>query len=414
MEIYLVGGAVRDQLLGHPIHDRDWVVVGATPQQLLAKGYQQVGADFPVFLHPQTHEEYALARTERKQGHGYGGFTVDATPEVTLEDDLLRRDLTINAMAQDEHGHLIDPYHGQRDLEQRILRHVSDAFTEDPLRVLRVARYAARYHHFGFTIADETMALMQQLAASGELAHLTAERVWKETARALSDQAPQVYFQVLRQCGALAVWFPELDRLFGVPNPPRWHPEVDTGVHTLMVLQQAAQLSDALPVRYAALLHDLGKGLTPEEKWPSHHGHEKAGVALVKALSDRLKAPNDCRDLAMLVSEYHTHIHQIMALKPATLLKVFNACDAWRKPERFKQLLLACVADARGRTGFETIAYEQADYARAALAAAQQVDVQTIIQAGYQGAAIREQLDKARRRAIAQIKTQYRDDSAAT
>lgn len=404
MKTYLVGGAVRDQLLGHPYHERDWVVVGATPEQMLANGFQQVGADFPVFLHPQTHEEYALARTERKQGHGYTGFTVHAATDVTLEQDLLRRDLTINAIARDEDGNLIDPYHGQRDLEQRVLRHVSPAFAEDPLRVLRVARFAARYRQYGFTIAPETQHLMQQLAHAGELAHLTPERVWKETSRALSGAMPHIYFQTLRDCGALAALFPELDALFGVPNPAQWHPEIDTGIHTLMVLQQASMLSAELPVRFAALVHDLGKAKTPLDKWPSHRGHEQLGLSPVRQLCQRLRVPNPCTELALLVTEFHGHIHRAKELRPQTLLKLFNQCDVWRRPERFAGLLLACEADARGRTGYEQHPYPQADYVRQALTAAQQVDVKAIVAAGYQGAAIREQLEQQRLTAITRVK----------
>ncbi|ACY57472.1 tRNA nucleotidyltransferase [Yersinia pestis D106004] len=305
MNIYLVGGAVRDSLLNLPVTEQDWVVVGATPEQLLKLGYQQVGKDFPVFLHPVSHEEYALARTERKSGQGYTGFTCYAAPDVTLEDDLLRRDLTVNAIARSADGEFIDPYHGKQDLENRVLRHVSDAFGEDPLRVLRVARFAARFAYLGFTIAPETMSLMSNMAQSGELSALTPERVWKETEKALKTQSPHVYFQVLRDCGALAVLFPEIERLFGVPAPEKWHPEIDTGIHTLMTLAIAAQLSPEVDIRFAALCHDLGKGLTPKEHWPHHHGHGPAGVKLVEQLCQRLRIPNPVRDLAKLVAEYH-------------------------------------------------------------------------------------------------------------
>ncbi len=404
MQIYLVGGAVRDQMLGRPVKDKDYVVVGATPAQMLALGYEQVGKDFPVFLHPKSKQEYALARTERKSGKGYTGFICDTSASVTLEDDLRRRDLTVNAMAQSEHGDLIDPYGGQQDLDARVLRHVSDAFIEDPLRVLRVARFAARYHQLGFTIANETMALMTQISQSEELSHLSAERVWQETQRSLQDPAPRVYFEVLRACAGLTHWFPEIDALWGVPNPPKHHPEIDTGLHTMMVLEQACLLSDSVAVRFAALVHDLGKALTPPEKWPSHHGHGQLGLAAINALCDRLKAPNDCRELALLVSEFHGHIHTAPELKPSTLLKVFNRCDVWRKPERFEQLLLACEADARGRTGFELLPYPQADYVRTMLTAALSVDIKAIVASGIKGPEIKAELEAQRQQAIADAK----------
>ncbi|MFT4939799.1 MAG: tRNA nucleotidyltransferase (CCA-adding enzyme) [Paraglaciecola sp.] len=396
MQTYLVGGAVRDKLLKIPVSDKDWVVVGATVQQMLDQGFQQVGADFPVFLHPDSHEEYALARTERKMAKGYNGFDCDASTNVTLEQDLIRRDLTINAMAMDQNGLLIDPYNGQKDLDNKILRHVSDAFIEDPLRVLRVARFAARYKQYGFRIASETMALMQKITASGELAYLTAERVWKETSRSLLEDNPEVYIETLRECGALAVWFPELNKLWGIPNPPKWHPEIDTGVHTIMVLQQAVKLSKKLTIRYAALVHDLGKGLTDPEQWPSHKGHEKLGLSAINQLSDRIKAPNDCRELGLMMSEFHSHVHRAFKLKPATILGMFNSCDAWRKPERFKDFLTTCVADARGRKNFKKIPYYYSDYIWLALQAAKSVDVKAIIEAGYQGAQIKQQLDQQR------------------
>ncbi|ALP40912.1 multifunctional CCA addition/repair protein [Aeromonas schubertii] len=407
MRVYLVGGAVRDRLLGLPQGDRDHVVVGATVQQMLDLGYQQVGRDFPVFLHPRTQEEYALARTERKQGHGYTGFVCHAAPDVTLEQDLLRRDLTINAIAEDDDGTLVDPYHGQRDLALRVLRHVSPAFGEDPLRVLRVARFAARFHAQGFTIAPETLALMRQMTEAGELAHLTPERVWKEMERVLLGPAPRVFFEVLRECGALKVLLPELEALYGVPAPAKWHPEVDTGLHTMLVLDQACRLSPELPVRFAALCHDLGKGLTPPAFWPSHHGHGQKGLPLIRALCERLRVPNDCRDLALLVSDLHTHIHIAFDLKPATLLKVFDKADAWRRPERFAQLLDACRADFFGRTGFEEKVYSQPDYVAEALAAAATVPVKEIVAAGYQGEAIREQLAKRRVDAISRVKDEW-------
>lgn len=406
MQIYLVGGAVRDSLLKLPVVDRDWVVVGATPAQLLALGYQQVGKDFPVFLNPQTHEEYALARTERKSGQGYTGFTCYAAPDVTLEEDLQRRDLTINAIAQAPEGELIDPYGGVQDLNARVLRHVSDAFSEDPLRVLRVARFAARFAHLGFTLAPETAALMRSMADGGELSALPAERVWKETEKALQSQSPQVYFQVLRACGALKVLFPEIDALFGVPAPEKWHPEIDTGIHTLMTLAMASRLSPEVDVRFSALCHDLGKGLTPKQFWPHHHGHGPAGVKLVEALCQRLRVPNPIRDLAMLVAEYHDLIHTVDKLRPETLLKLFDAIDVWRKPHRLEQMILTSEADARGRTGFEENPYPQGDYLRAAFRVANAVSVKEVVASGLQGPAIRDELKRRRQQALAAWKAQ--------
>lgn len=400
MKSYLVGGAVRDALLKLPVKDKDWVVVGATPQEMLDAGYQQVGRDFPVFLHPTSHEEYALARTERKSGFGYTGFSCYAAPDVTLEQDLLRRDLTINAMAQDDDGTIIDPYNGLSDLRMRILRHVSPAFNEDPLRVLRVARFAARYAHLSFRIADETMALMRDMTAAGELEHLTPERVWKETENALASRNPQVYFMVLRECGALKVLFPELDILFGVPAPAKWHPEIDTGIHVLMTLSMAAMLSPDLDVRFATLCHDLGKGLTPKHLWPRHHGHGPAGVKLVENLCTRLKVPNELRDLAKLVAEYHDLIHTLPILKPQTIVKLFDAIDAWRKPQRIEQIALTSEADVRGRTTFEATDYYQGRLLREAWKAAQQVTNKEVIDAGFSGPAIREELTRRRIAAV--------------
>lgn len=400
MKSYLVGGAVRDALLKLPVKDKDWVVVGATPQEMLDAGYQQVGRDFPVFLHPKSHEEYALARTERKSGFGYTGFSCYAAPDVTLEQDLLRRDLTINAMAQDEDGTIIDPYNGLRDLKMRVLRHVSPAFNEDPLRVLRVARFAARYAHLSFRIADETLALMRDMTAAGELEHLTPERVWKETENALASRNPQVYFMVLRECGALKVLFPELDILFGVPAPAKWHPEIDTGIHVLMTLSMAAMLSPDLDVRFATLCHDLGKGLTPKHLWPRHHGHGPAGVKLVENLCARLKVPNELRDLAKLVAEYHDLIHTLPILKPQTIVKLFDAIDAWRKPQRVEQIALTSEADVRGRTTFEATDYYQGRLLRQAWKAAQQVTNKEVIDAGFSGPAIREELTRRRIAAV--------------
>nr|WP_247605047.1 multifunctional CCA addition/repair protein [Citrobacter sp. On2M] len=404
VKIYLVGGAVRDALLGLPIKDKDWVVVGATPQGMLNAGYQQVGRDFPVFLHPQTREEYALARTERKSGSGYTGFTCYAAPDVTLEADLQRRDLTINAMARDDDGEIIDPYNGLDDLENRLLRHVSPAFSEDPLRVLRVARFAARYAHLGFRIADETMTLMREMNAAGELEHLTPERVWKETEGALTTRNPHVFFQVLRDCGALRGLFPEVDALFGVPAPAQWHPEIDTGIHTLMTLSMAAMLSPEVDVRFATLCHDLGKALTPKALWPRHHGHGPAGVKLVEQLCQRLRVPNDIRDLAKLVAEFHDLIHTFPILQPKTIVKLFDSIDAWRKPQRVEQIALTSEADVRGRTGFEAADYPQGRLLREAWQVAQAVPTKDVVEAGFKGQAIREELTRRRIAAVANWK----------
>nr|WP_276542764.1 multifunctional CCA addition/repair protein [Rahnella perminowiae] len=400
----MVGGAVRDSLLNLPVSEHDWVVVGATPEYMLEKGYQQVGKDFPVFLHPVTHDEYALARTERKSGSGYNGFTCYAAPDVTLEQDLMRRDLTINAIAKSKDGELFDPYHGQRDIEQRLLRHVSDAFGEDPLRVLRVARFAARFAHLGFTVAPETQALMQQMVESGELEALISERVWKETEKALQTQDPQVFFQVLRDCGALKVLFPEIDALFGVPAPEKWHPEIDTGIHTLMTLKIASTLTPDVDVRFSALCHDLGKALTPPQFWPAHHGHGPAGVKLVEKLCQRLKVPTHIRDLAKLVAEFHDLIHTVNKLRPETLLKLFDTIDVWRKPQRLEQMIMTSEADARGRTTFENNPYPQGDYLREAFNVARSVTNKDVLDAGFQGMAIRDELKKRRTQALADWK----------
>jgi tRNA nucleotidyltransferase (CCA-adding enzyme) len=396
VKTFLVGGAVRDALLRLPVKDRDWVVVGATPDSMLAEGYQQVGRDFPVFLHPRSREEYALARTERKSGNGYTGFVTQFAPDVTLEQDLQRRDLTINAIAQSDSGELIDPYGGQRDLAQRQLRHVSAAFNEDPLRVLRVARFAARFAHLNFRIADETQALMREMAVSGELAHLTAERVWKETEKALLTRNPQVYFQVLRDCGALQVLFPEIDNLYGIPAPIKWHPEIDTGIHALMTLAMSAALSDQLDVRFATLFHDVGKALTPPEKWPSHHGHGLAGVPIVEALCQRLRVPNQVRDLALVVTEFHDVVHTIERQPADALIALFDRIDAWRKPDRVEKMALTSEADARGRAGLESMAYPQGDYLRLAFTLAQAVPTKDVVAAGFKGAEVREELTRRR------------------
>jgi tRNA nucleotidyltransferase (CCA-adding enzyme) len=399
MNIYLVGGAVRDELLGREPVERDWVVVGATPEQLVRQGYRPVGRDFPVFLHPDTGEEYALARTERKTGPGYRGFTVHAAPDVTLEDDLRRRDLTINAMARAADGTLVDPYGGRSDLEARLLRHVSPAFVEDPVRVLRVARFAARFADTGFSVAAETMDLMRRMVADGETDALVPERVWQELRTALGERCPQVFVDVLRACGALARVLPEVDRLFGVPQPARWHPEIDTGKHTLMVLQQAAALSGETRVRFAALTHDIGKGVTPVEQLPAHHGHEARGAVMIETLVKRLRIPNDHRDLAVLVARHHCQAHRVAELRPATALKLLERLDAFRRPERFEEFLLACEADMRGRTGFEARPYPQAGRLRDLRAAAAGVAVEP----GDSGAETGRRLRDARLRAIAQV-----------
>ncbi|MBG6245762.1 multifunctional CCA addition/repair protein [Candidatus Symbiopectobacterium sp. 'North America'] len=406
MKSYLVGGAVRDALLDLPVSERDWVVVGATPGQMLALGYQQVGRDFPVFLHPESKEEYALARTERKSGNGYTGFICHAAPDVTLEADLLRRDLTINAIAQTAEGELVDPYLGRYDLQQRLLRHVSPAFQEDPLRVLRVARFAARFAHLGFHIAEETLALMQFMTREGELAFLTPERVWKETEKALATRSPHVYFQVLRDCGALAVLFPEIDNLYGVPAPAQWHPEIDSGVHTLMTLMIAARLTPEIDVRFATLCHDVGKALTPPALWPRHHGHGPAGVKLVEQLCQRLRVPNALRDLAKLVAEYHDLAHTVTVLQPKTLMKLFDALDVWRKPERLEKLVLTSETDARGRTGFEESPYPQGDYLREAFTVASAVTSSAVVADGFQGIGVRDELHRRRIAALTAWKAQ--------
>ena len=405
MQIYLVGGAVRDELLGLPVRERDWVVVGARPEDLLGRGFKPVGKDFPVFLHPQTGEEYALARTERKTGPGYRGFQTLFSPDVTLEQDLERRDLTINAIAKDpDSGALVDPFGGQRDLRERILRHVSPAFIEDPVRVLRVARFAARFAPLGFSVAPDTANVMREIAARGELDALVSERVWQETQRALAMPAPARFFEVLRDANALPAIFPELHALFGVPQPERWHPEIDTGVHTLMVLEQAAKLSDDPVVRFAALTHDLGKGTTPRDQWPRHVAHEQRGVALVEALCDRLRIPNAYRELAVLVSRYHLDSHRVTELRDSTLLELLERLDAFRRPERFEQWVLACEADARGRKGLEDRDYPQADHLRRARAVAAGASLGPAEREGLDGPQIAEKLKKARLAALAPLR----------
>ncbi|MBS7664217.1 multifunctional CCA addition/repair protein [Pseudomonas lalucatii] len=400
MQIYKVGGAVRDRLLGRAVEETDWVVVGATAEQLLAQGFRPVGADFPVFLHPTTGEEYALARTERKSGRGYGGFTFYASPDVTLEDDLIRRDLTVNAMAEDDQGQIIDPYGGRRDLAAGILRHVSPAFAEDPLRVLRVARFAARYAADGFRVAAETLALMRQLSESGELAALTPERSWKEISRALLEPRPDVFVQVLRDCGALQALLPEVDRLFGVPQPAAHHPEIDTGRHVLDVLRQCAEHRQPLTVRWACLLHDVGKGLTPPADWPRHIAHEQRGLPAIRAINQRCKAPKDCQELALLVGEFHSHGHRALELKATTLLELLQSFDVYRRPQRFAEFIAACEMDARGRSGLERRAYPQADYLRGAMQAACAVAVQPLLEQGFKGPELGAALKRERLQAL--------------
>jgi len=397
MKIYAVGGAVRDELLGLPVADRDYVVVGATPEEMVAQGFRPVGKDFPVFLHPGTHEEYALARTERKTARGYKGFQVFAAPEVTLEEDLARRDLTINAIAKDEGGLFIDPYGGTADLKARVLRHVSPAFVEDPVRVLRVARFAAR---FGFSIAPETLALMREMAANGEVDALVPERVWQELARGLMEKTPSRMFLALRECGALAHILPELNALFGVPQTEQYHPEIDTGVHVMMVVDYAAAQNYDLPVRFAALTHDLGKGTTPRAAWPRHIGHEERSFELVKTLCQRVRVPNDCRELALVVARFHGVPLRAFELRPETLLKLLLETDALRQPWRFEAFLLACTADCCGRLGYEDAVFEPANFLREALKVAQAVDAGAVARQCDDPAKIRDRVYEARLAAI--------------
>jgi tRNA nucleotidyltransferase (CCA-adding enzyme) len=401
MRVYEVGGAVRDALLGLPVEERDWVVVGASAAELEARGYRRVGKDFPVFLHPQTAEEYALARTERKTAPGYTGFEFDAAPTVTLEDDLKRRDLTINAIARAENGDIVDPWSGRADLAARVLRHVSPAFREDPLRVLRVARFAARFAPLGFTIVPETLELMKEIVAAGEMEALRPERVWQETVKALATERPDVYIETLRACGALKRIFPELDALFGVPQPEQWHPEIDTGVHILMALRMAAQLSRSETVRFAVLMHDLGKATTPKELLPRHHGHEERAEEPLERLCERLPVPNRFRDLALLVALHHGTVHKAAELRPQTVLRLIMAADGLRQPERFDEMLLACEADARGRKGLENRSYPQAERLRAALHAAKGVDAAEVKrERGLDGEALGRALHDVRLAAI--------------
>ncbi len=405
MEVYLVGGAVRDALLERPVHERDWVVVGASPEQLAAQGYTPVGRDFPVFLHPDTHEEHALARLERKTAPGYRGFVTDFSPAVTLEQDLQRRDLTINAIAQAADGTLIDPYGGRRDLEARLLRHVSDAFVEDPVRVLRVARFAARFAPLGFSVAPETLALMRAMVEHGEVDALVAERVWREMERALAEPRPDVFIETLRSCGALARVLPEVDVLFGVPQPAQWHPEIDTGVHVLMALRLAAERGAPATVRFALLVHDLGKGVTARGRWPGHAGHEQTGVPLIETVSERLRVPTAHRELAVQVARLHTHVHRALELRPGTILEVLESCDAFRRPERFAEFLESCECDARGRGGMQQREYPQRARMEAAFGAARAAVLEPAERQGLDGAAIGARLREKRLRAISALRS---------
>jgi tRNA nucleotidyltransferase (CCA-adding enzyme) len=401
MKVYCVGGAVRDELLGLQVKDRDWVVVGATPEQLAAQGYKPVGKDFPVFLHPDTHEEYALARTERSTARGYKGFSVYAAPDVTLEQDLIRRDLTINAIARDAQGQLIDPHHGLADLQAKVLRHVSAAFIEDPVRILRIARFAARFNDF--SIAEETMELMREMVDSGELDALVAERVWQELATGLMETTPSRMLEVLRSCGALKKILPEVDRLWGVPQPALHHPEIDTGVHVMMVLDYAAAKQYSLPIRFAALTHDLGKGTTPDDVLPRHIGHEERSVNLLKRLCPRLKVPNDCRDLALMVAKFHGKVHRALEMRPETLLQLIQDTDAIRQPDRFNDFVLACECDSRGRLGMENKPYPQAELLQKILKTALSVDAGAIASQHKHPEKIRDAIYQARLEAVKAI-----------
>jgi tRNA nucleotidyltransferase (CCA-adding enzyme) len=403
VKVYLVGGAVRDSLLDRPVHERDWVVVGATPEEMTARGFRPVGRDFPVFLHPDTHEEYALARLERKTGPGYRGFITEFSPEVTLEQDLLRRDLTINAMAQSEDGTLVDPYGGQDDLRRRLLRHVSPAFAEDPVRILRVARFLARYAPLGFKVAPETLDVMRTMVTAGEVDALVPERIWRELDRALSEPQPRAAIELLRHCGALQVIMPEVDALFGVPQPPEWHPEIDTGEHTLLTLQVAAARGASTPIRFALLMHDLGKALTPKEQWPRHRGHEQLGVRAIDDLCTRLRVPLDYRELAVLTSRYHTHVHRGLELRATTILELLEQSDAFRRPERFADFLEVCECDARGRLGLEDRPYPQRARLESAWSAARAVVFGDRERAGLEGPQIGERLRRLRLAAVQQI-----------
>lgn len=400
MKTYLVGGAVRDKLLNRPVTERDWVVLGETPESMLAQGFRAVGKDFPVFLHPKTSEEYALARTERKTAKGYKGFSVDASPEVTLEQDLLRRDLTINAMAMTENGELLDFYGGKRDLEQRVFRHVSPAFAEDPVRILRLARFAARYAPLGFTIAPETLDLMRSMVKAGEVDALVPERIWAELVKALAEEKPSAFFYVLKDCGALAKIFPEIDALFGVPQPEKYHPEIDCGVHSLMALEQAALLSNKLEIRFAALIHDLGKALSATDNLPHHYGHEQKGVSLVEKMCARLRVPNNFKSLALHVTQYHTHCHKVRELRAGTLVDLLQTLGAFKQDNHVQEFILACEADARGRLGFENTVYESGDFFRQAVKITTQTDTSAALNRGLEGKKVGEAIRQLRVQAL--------------
>ncbi|MDO9168210.1 MAG: multifunctional CCA addition/repair protein [Methylobacter sp.] len=403
MEIYLVGGAVRDKLLGLPVKERDWVVLGETPESMIKQGYRPVGKDFPVFLHPKTHEEYALARTERKTAPGYKGFIIHAAPDVSLEQDLIRRDLTINAMAMTPKGQLIDPYNGQIDLEKRIFRHISPAFAEDPVRILRIARFAARYGHLGFTLAEETRSLMQSMVTAGEVDHLVPERVWAELFKALNEKSPSAFFYTLKACTALDKIFPEIQCLFGVPQPEHSHPEIDTGIHVMLCLEQAALMSASPEVRFAALVHDLGKGVTPRTNWPHHYGHETQGLRILEQLCMRLRVPNSFKTLAMQVMQYHTHCHRAFELRASTITDMLAALGAYKPRHKLSEFLQACEADAKGRTGFENTPYPQAILLSGAAKAAASVDTSSILNGDLKGSHIGEAIRRLRIKAVAEF-----------
>ncbi|MBV1881863.1 MAG: multifunctional CCA addition/repair protein [Pseudomonadales bacterium] len=407
MKEFLVGGAVRDQLLNLSVKDKDWVVIGATPENLLSQGYIQVGKDFPVFLHPTSKEEYALARTEKKSGSGYTGFICEFGQDITIEQDLERRDLTINAIAQDENGDLVDPFNGQQDIENKILRHISLAFTEDPLRVLRVARFAARFFKLGFTIAEETKALMSDIASSGELALLTPERVWVETEKALSEDNAHIFFKVLRDTHCLKPLFPEIDKLFGVDQRADYHPEIDTGIHTLMVIEQACLLTPDTRIRFAAATHDLGKGTTPDDILPRHSGHELRSVELVNTVCQRFKIPNRYREIALIVAEHHGLSHRAFELKASTIAKLFKAIDAYRRPDRLNDFLVACEADYRGRTGFEKRDYFQPDFLSACFKASAKTDISNLQEKGFEGKKMGDEIHRLRIKAIKQVQSDF-------
>ena len=402
MKTFLVGGAVRDYLLNYPVKEKDWVVIGETPESMVKQGFRPVGKDFPVFLHPETQDEYALARTERKTAPGYKGFTVHASPEVTLEQDLIRRDLTINAIAMDEQGSLIDPYNGKKDIERRIFRHISPAFSEDPVRVLRIARFSARYAHLGFTIADETLDLMKQMVSNGETEHLVAERVWAELHKTLSEKTPTAFFHTLKECNALQSIFPEIDKLFGIPQPEKFHPEVDTGIHSLLSLEQASKLSNKPEVRLAALLHDLGKAETEPSKWPSHHGHEQKGLPILEKFCSRLRIPKAFKTLSTQVMNYHTHCHRVFELKASTLTDMLNTLGAFKTSNStIEDFVLACEADAKGRTGLENTPYPQSIYLIKAAEAAKKIDTSSILNSDLKGSKIGDAIRNLRIKAIA-------------